>query len=167
MGFLVRHHLIEKMIAKIDNGKIAKIAWQEFIIRHLPDFKGCMIIFLGKEDISRLTEISEIRVGSLFIAVSNPAQSEKLNKQISENQILNYEALDFIDRVKILTDQKGFENVIVIDSSPGAIKLALGVAGVFATIYLFTMPSASVIADLHNTIHYKSLKVIGCRPGNV
>lgn len=75
----------------------------------------------------------------------------------------SYKTPDFIDRVKVLTGGRGFTNVIVLVADPEAVKFALGVAAVLGTVFLPVGPGGPTEVDLHNTIHYKNLRVVGGR----
>jgi len=64
-----------------------------------------------------------------------------------------------IDHLKIRTGGRGYDIVIVWDSDPAAVRMALGAAAVLAEVVLFFVPRRKVVADLHSTINYKGLKI--------
>ena len=138
-----------------------KYALEEFISKRLSELKGRVIFFFGDKDIFSFSDLDGIIDGTLFFALKNAEWINRVPDQIPREKLLFYRDPDFIDRAKNLTGEKGFENVIVLDSDPETIKSALGVAGILGAIYLLSPPSGPVTVDLHNTIHYKSLRVIG------
>ena len=125
-----------------------------------------VMIFLSSEldeSLIPLFKTKDFNSTNVFFAVSEQDQMESLSTVIPAEQILNSTNISFIDQVKMITKGEGFQEVGVFSESPSAIRQGLGVAGVFGTVYLFFPPSVTVKADLHNTINYKSLKVIGCQ----
>jgi len=123
-----------------------------------------IIIFLSPgvyESLIPLFKTQDFSLPDVFFAVSDKNQMESISNDFPAEQILNSVNIDFIDRVKIITKGEGFQEVVVLSDSPMAVKQALGVARIFGTVHLFFAPSDTVKADLHNTIHYKSLKVKG------
>lgn len=138
---------IEKLLLDLIAEKVDNV-----IIFLSPGLDELLIPFLKTHNFS---------LSNIFLAVSDPDQLEPLSSILPADQVLTSTSIDFIDRVKIITNGKGFPEVVILSRSPLAVKQALGVAGVFGTVHLFFAPDDIVKTDLHNTINYKSLKVKG------
>jgi len=132
-----------------------------FITRRLPGLRGRTIVFLEEEDASVVAEIPGIKDAPVFIAAKCQDRLPEQAGQALRDKIFCYTAPDFVDRVKVLTGGKGFENAVVQSSDPKAFKLALGVSSVLGDIYFLVPPSDKVSVDLTATINFKSLRVHG------
>jgi len=126
------------------------------------DRKTDTILFL-KDGFSEiiLPLIAEREKDSVYIALSGRDVNNIKLIKFASNRLLNPTAIDFIDKVKIITQGKGFCRVLVIDDNPVTVKRALGVAAVLGDIYLLLPVPDEVTANLTATINFKSLRVHG------
>lgn len=98
--------------------------------------------------------------GPLVIAVFTPAQRERA-RTIGGGEVLEGSDPGFVDRLKMATEGKGFETVLVASRRGLSIRMALGAAGVLGRVFLLLPASEPARVDLHSTINYKGLTVEG------
>lgn len=131
----------------------------------LTDRSGSWLIFSGDghscgEELEGLLALKE----DIYLAAPGGGDTDSRLSCPPRERVLDSSGVDFIDRVKTATSGDGFENVAVLSDSPADVRAALGVAGVFGSIFLARPPWDGVSADLHNTLLYKSLTVKPLRP---
>jgi|GEM_PF-6864627 len=141
-----------------------KTGFKNKIFSLIPDDDRFCLIFLDRDWAP--PEIEELRRGlpgdNIYFSVSGSENREKVLSSRRESSIMDRKTVDFTDRLKRFTNGEGFKIIIVADSDPDAIRRALGSASIFGEIILLIKPSGPVIADLQNTINYKSLKITAC-----
>ena len=118
-----------------------------------------LLVFLDAEGLSAfpMEDVCRGKV-SPVLAVRTEELAECLSGQ---EQVLRSDQPDFVDRLKLLSEGKGFPLILVLDRDPAAVRQALGAAKVLGTVYLGIILSGPVTVDLHTTINYKSLVVKG------
>jgi len=114
------------------------------------------LVFLDGEGLEEFPR--EGNSGAAVLAVRTETLAARLS---GSGTVLRADLPDFTDRLKLLTGENGFPEVLILDRDPEAIRQALGAASVFGVVRLFFEPSGPVTADLHTTINYKSLTVQG------
>ena len=127
---------------------------------------GSWLIFSGDgqscgEELEGLLALKE----DLYLAAPGGGGTDSRLTCPPRERVLDRSGVDFVDRVKAVTSCSGFENVVVLGDSPADVRAALGVAGVFGSIFLARPPRDGVSVDLHNTLLYKSLTVKPFRSG--
>jgi len=131
------------------------------IIELVTGLDGLSVFLLeGKGSFSNgdLNTLLSLRDDIYLAFPGDGSQRDRITKAGLE-RILDSEGVGFVDRVKILTGGAGFANVLVLTDSPRSVRRALGIAAVLGNVYLLSPPAGRVIVDLHNTLHYKGLRV--------
>jgi len=131
----------------------------------ISDFLGgnlsASLIFLDRSwAAGEIKDLAGGFAGEKNFAVAGPGRVEAVLLSETELRILDRKSPGFINRLKLMTEGKGFEKILVIDPDPEALRRALGAAGVFGEVILAVGPSGPVTCDLQDTINYKSLRVI-------
>lgn len=147
----------------MDNVKIQS-ALTDIFNERWPEFEGRTIIFLDEECIPPAVGSGVAKEISCYLAVKEPERVKNSGLEVPPERLLDRAAPGFVDRLKILTGGRGFENVIVLSRDPEAVKSALGAAAVFGDIYLLFPPTGQVAVDLTATVNFKSLRIHGCNP---
>ncbi len=133
----------------------------DVLARCLPGLKGRVLILVDEEFLPAIARLDTAGVGIIYLAVKEPRRMAASLGEFPPERLLDRSKPDFIDRVKVITGGKGFENVLVLSREPETVKTALGVSAVLGDIHLLVPPSGKVAVDLTATINFKSLKIHG------
>ncbi len=119
------------------------------------------LILLGEEESPEFPfdEIGDIISNITFVAEGSRGE-EVIRKKLPQAAIIRGDDPACIDHLKIRSDGQGYDVVIVWDSHPAAVRLALGAAAPFGEVYFCYTPRGKVNVDLHSTINYKSLRIL-------
>lgn len=126
-----------------------------------PEFKGRTIVFLDEASLLPASGEGALKEISCYLAVKKLERANNTALKVPPERLLDRAAPGFVDRMKILTGGRGFENVIVLSRDPAAVRQALGAAAVFGDVYLLLPPSGKVAVDLTATVNFKSLRIHG------
>lgn len=124
--------------------------------------RGRSLLFLGGGNFSLFSSRVVVKNAPPPIAAvrgNDPAGN--LKKKGWSGPIIRSDLPDFVDRLKVISNEKGFETILVLEKDPAAVRQALGAAAVFGKVHLLMKPAGPVSADLHSTINFKSLQVSG------
>ena len=126
------------------------------------------LVFWDQEGFSLFPIEAVQKTGKLPVAA---VRSDELAGQFKEKgwlgPVTRSDFTDFVDRLKVISNKKGFDTVLVLDHNPAAVRQALGAAAVFGKVHLLVKPAGKVTVDLHSTINFKSLAVYGHARGQV
>jgi len=123
-----------------------------------PDSSG--LVLLGEEESAQFPFEPPAGPGTgLVFVAAGPRAETAARTNLPGAAIFRRDDPACIDNLKIRSDGRGYAVIIVWDSDPAAVRLALGAAAVLGEVFLYFSPRGKVSVDLHSTINYKSLRI--------
>ena len=132
----------------------------EDIFSRLHQKTGLGLVLLGEGGVSEFPfELVSKLISDLTFVAEGPKSENAIREKLHDATVFRRDDQACIDHLKIRSDGRGYDIVIVWDSAPAAVRMALGAAAVLGEVLLYFSPRGKVSADLHSTINYKSLRV--------